>query len=100
MKPDPKRGRVSALRRSMTAEQWQRHWQAVKDQAQLDTHTEISGKQYARLPYGTKGEALYPECPDCAVRPGQLHVANCDTEVCPACGDHALGCDCAGRELH
>ncbi|MEO8655079.1 MAG: hypothetical protein ABI409_13220 [Ramlibacter sp.] len=105
MKTDPKRKQVSELRRSMTAEQWTQHWKAVMAAAQLDTHTDIAGKEYQRLPYGTPGadSALYATCPDCAVEIGQLHVRNCDTEVCPSCGGRALGCDCgdsADRQLH
>jgi hypothetical protein len=103
MKTDPKRG-LSALRRSMTAEQWARHWQTVQAAAQHDTHTEIGGKVYARLPYGTKGDDShkFTTCSDCAVEIGQFHVAGCDGEICPACGGRALGCDCGcgEREVH
>lgn len=95
---NPKRGQVSALRRSMTAEQWERHWQRVMDEAQLDTRVEIGGTEYERLSYGERGEALYSTCPDCAVAIGQLHVRNCDTEICPACGGQALGCDCGHED--
>jgi hypothetical protein len=88
MTTDPKR---------MTPEQWARHWQARIDAAQLETRVEIGGQEYERLPYGAPGDhnsVVYPECPDCAARVGQLHVAGCDTETCPACGGQALGCDC------
>lgn len=88
---------------AMTPEQWARHWQEVQAAAQEITHMDIGGKEYARLPYGTPGDdsAKYPTCSDCAVEIGRLHVANCDTEICPACGQRALGCGCGtDRELH
>jgi hypothetical protein len=80
-------------------------WQRRIDDAQLETHTEIAGKEYERVRYGSEAAPLpYSHCPDCAVERGQLHIRNCDAEACPACGAQALGCDCGAdtsdRKVH
>ena len=31
-------------------------------------------------------------CGDCGVEPGQLHVPDCDMELCPACGGQLITC--------
>lgn len=38
------------------------------------------------------------DCPDCAAKPGQIHMDNCDVERCSVCGLQRFGCDCRGHD--
>lgn len=72
-------------------------WQARIDAAQGQTHEILGGTRYPRTPYGTEhapGFPYLPQCSDCAVEIGQLHVDGCCVERCPACRGSALICDC------
>lgn len=64
--------------------------------AQLVTHETINGESFARVPYGPDYPHLRvkPECRDCGVQIGQLHVITCCVERCARCGGQAIGCDC------
>lgn len=56
-----------------------------------------AGKLRERKPYGTEyGDAFKyrPQCYDCGVNMGQLHVFACCVERCPGCGGQAYGCEC------
>lgn len=73
---------------------WTEYWKRQVAEAQDRRHLVIEGQQFARLPYGDRS---YP-CHDCAVIAGQLHVAGCDMERCPACGGQAITCGCDVNE--
>lgn len=59
-------------------------------EAQHHTAYLIAGRSCPRVPHAG-GEV----CGDCGARPGQLHVAGCEFETCPVCGERVIACDCA-----
>lgn len=44
--------------------------------------------------YYTPTIYLWDYCDDCGAKQGEYHLANCDLERCPICGEQALTCDC------
>ena len=34
------------------------------------------------------------DCFDCRVKPGELHVAGCESETCPLCNHQMISCSC------
>ena len=37
-------------------------------------------------------------CHDCGAKPGEIHKDGCDTEICSACGEQRLCCDCKDHD--
>jgi hypothetical protein len=79
-------------------------------EAQDKKTVKLSGKRYRRIRYGYehrhwKGplskeskvrlrERANQPCHDCGVLRGELHVPNCDWELCPRCSGQYMSCDC------
>lgn len=64
------------------------------------------GKQdYLRVSYGREKpgasvESTPPNCPACGVLVKQLHVPGCSLEVCPACHERVMTCECEDPEFN
>ena len=77
-------------------------WQEKIDAEQSYTHTEINGKLFPRVRYGSDhpGVKPPPRCADCGCAIGQIHVDGCTVERCASCGRQAFGCPCDGSKAH
>jgi hypothetical protein len=42
----------------------------------------------------TRAKKVLSLCPDCGVKPKELHQPGCDVERCPDCGRQIIGCAC------
>lgn len=50
--------------------------------------------RYERIKYG-EGEYDFDDCcHDCGAKEGHYHHPGCDMEICPICGEQAIGCEC------
>ena len=61
----------------------------------------LNGKAIARVRYGNENDDWHADnvpCHDCGVLKGEFHVASCDVEECPVCGDQLISCDCPFEE--
>ncbi len=71
--------------------------------AQAEIHVKVDGVEYARIPYGVDHPDIEvkPQCRDCGVAVGHLHVPGCCVERCPRCrvGQAYGGCECAHRQV-
>jgi hypothetical protein len=74
-------------------------WSERIAQEQLRTHVHSGGVPFPRLAYGTERPDLKPECADCGVSLGQLHVWTCCVERCPVCEGQAMWCPCIDENL-
>lgn len=76
------------------------NWEKEIAAAQLERMFVIGGRTLHRVPYGSERPPWRrTTCGDCAVRKGQLHVAGCDIEECPACGWQSISCGCRDDEM-
>ena len=74
-------------------------WDERIAEAQREPAFVIEGRRYPRIPYGSERPPWrLPECGDCRVKKGQLHVVGCDIEQCPACGWQLITCGCLDDE--
>jgi len=70
-------------------------WQADFKRAQAATQLVINSREYDRVPYGDEEVPLnHPQCDDCGVPRGALHLLGCDLEQCPRCLGQVISCDC------
>ena len=76
-----------------TAE-WAAYWQQQIEAAQAEPTVMLAGVSYRRIPYGRDYPDGLPQCRDCGVEHGQLHVPACCVERCPRCDGQAISCLC------
>lgn len=73
-------------------------WPEKLKRAQAITHyiARVPRIKYGDEP-GDWGADKFP-CHDCGATKGEYHVPSCDVELCPVCGEQALGCRCIEGE--
>lgn len=58
----------------------------------------LSNTEIDRICEELKSKITIRNCPDCGVKPGEIHDDNCDVVICTICGQQRICCDCEEGE--
>jgi hypothetical protein len=75
--------------------EWIEHWADIIAKEQAAGFATIAGDDYPRIRYGADYPDAAPNCWDCGVEHGQIHVWGCCVECCARCKEgQMLTCGC------